>query len=199
MDNSWREATHRTVLSLEPDTMVFPSGLTATLYTPLACPSNILLTWPDARSHTLVREGRFRSKISLNSNPESSAARSDSPQRLVFRPRYDGLAIRADGDASHPAGVPLECGFALARGQLPYAGPCGKVSEAKLVIDLKRIESARSHSPDGLVAGARHYGLAIRTHGYADDLSGVPFECALAFARGKVPHAMSCGKVSEQI
>ena len=69
MDNSWREATHRTVLSLEPDTMVFPSGLTATLYTPLACPSNILLTWPDARSHTLVREGRFRSKISLNSNP----------------------------------------------------------------------------------------------------------------------------------
>ena len=121
-------------------------------------------------------------------------ARSDSPHTFVAGARHDGVAIWADGHGIHVTRVTLHRALALAGRQVPHVMPCGKVSEAKLVIDLKRIESARSHSPDGLVAGARHYGLAIRTHGYADDLSGVPFECALAFARGKVPHAGRVGR-----
>ena len=53
-------ATHRMVLSHEPDTMVLPSGLIATLDTQPVCPSNVLMTSPEARSHTLGHVGRFR-------------------------------------------------------------------------------------------------------------------------------------------
>ena len=42
------------MLSLEPDTIVLPSGLMATLNTVPLCPSSVLLHSPDARSHTLV-------------------------------------------------------------------------------------------------------------------------------------------------
>ena len=55
-----REATHRTVRSSEPDTIVVPSGLMATLLTKLVCPFNVDLHSPVARSHTLRRVGRFR-------------------------------------------------------------------------------------------------------------------------------------------
>ena len=54
------EATHRMVLSHEDDTTALPSGLMATLVTPSVCPSSVLFTSPDARSHTLGRVGRFR-------------------------------------------------------------------------------------------------------------------------------------------
>ena len=57
-----RKWTHRTVLSSEPETMVLPSGLMATVFTSSVCPSNVLLTSPDARSHTLHRVGGFRSQ-----------------------------------------------------------------------------------------------------------------------------------------
>ena len=46
--------------------MFLPSGLTATLDTTLVCPVNVLLTSPDARSHTLLGVGRFRRGISQN-------------------------------------------------------------------------------------------------------------------------------------
>ena len=59
-----RKWTHRTVWSTEPDTMVLPSGLMATLYTVPVCPSNVLLTSPDARSHTLARVGGSCDKVS---------------------------------------------------------------------------------------------------------------------------------------
>ena len=57
------EATYRTVSSPEPETMVLPSGLMATLNTLRECPSSVLLHSPDARSHTLRRVGRFRRQI----------------------------------------------------------------------------------------------------------------------------------------
>ena len=59
-----QEATHRTVLSPEPDTMVLPSGLMATLHTLSVCPLSVLLTSPDARSHTLARVGRLCGRVS---------------------------------------------------------------------------------------------------------------------------------------
>ena len=60
---SQHETTHRTALSHEPDTMVLPSRLMATVLTLLSCPFSVLLYSPDSRTHTLVRVGRFRSKI----------------------------------------------------------------------------------------------------------------------------------------
>ena len=67
--------THRTVQSSEPDTIVFPSGLTATLRTLSVCPSSVLLTWPDARSHTLAVWEGFGGKFSLNSKQLSAQNR----------------------------------------------------------------------------------------------------------------------------
>ena len=61
-----RKATHRTVLSSEPDTMDLPSGVMATLNTVSVCPSNVDLHSPVANSHTLVREG-FGAQISHHS------------------------------------------------------------------------------------------------------------------------------------
>ena len=46
--------------------MALPSGLMATLSTGSVCPSNVLSTSPVARSHMLVRVGRFRSKEGKN-------------------------------------------------------------------------------------------------------------------------------------
>ena len=51
--------THRTVLSVEPDTTVLLSGLMATLSTSPVCPFRVLLTMPVTRSHTLDHVGRF--------------------------------------------------------------------------------------------------------------------------------------------
>ena len=50
--------THRTVWSLEPDTMVLPSMLRATLTTQPVCPTNVPVTSPDAKSHILEGIGR---------------------------------------------------------------------------------------------------------------------------------------------
>ena len=52
---TWKhtEATHRTVLSPEPDTIVWPSTLTATLNTSPVCPFRVLLHSPDIMSQTL--------------------------------------------------------------------------------------------------------------------------------------------------
>ena len=49
--------THRMVLSSDPDTMVFPSGLMATLLTYSECPSRINFVSPDAASQTLMKCG----------------------------------------------------------------------------------------------------------------------------------------------
>ena len=51
-------------MSKEPDTMVFPSGLMATLVTKFVCPSSVLLHAPDDRSHTLVVWEGFGGNIS---------------------------------------------------------------------------------------------------------------------------------------
>ena len=45
--------THRMVMSDDPDTMFFPSGLMATLKTESECPSSLLFSWPVSMSHTL--------------------------------------------------------------------------------------------------------------------------------------------------
>ena len=60
--SSQHNVTHRTVLSVEPDAMVLPSGLMATLRTYSVCPTSVLVHSPDIRSHrhTLGRVGRFR-------------------------------------------------------------------------------------------------------------------------------------------
>ena len=43
--------------------MVLPSGLMATLYTLPECPWSVLLTSPEARSHTLVVWEGFGAKL----------------------------------------------------------------------------------------------------------------------------------------
>ena len=58
------EATHRTVLSTAPDTMVLPSGLMATLRTSHVCPCSVLLHSPVASSHTLFVWEGFGGNIS---------------------------------------------------------------------------------------------------------------------------------------
>jgi len=47
--------THLTVLSLEPDTQVRPSGLMATEVTQPEWPSSVACSWPVPMSHSLCR------------------------------------------------------------------------------------------------------------------------------------------------
>jgi hypothetical protein len=49
-------ATHRNVLSLEPDTRVAPSALSATQVTSLVCPSSVRVHSPVVIDHTLRAE-----------------------------------------------------------------------------------------------------------------------------------------------
>ena len=51
--------THRIVLSLDPETIVIPSGLMATLLTSPLCPSSLVFSWPVSMSHTLKDTGRL--------------------------------------------------------------------------------------------------------------------------------------------
>ena len=60
---AWNWMTHRTVLSNDPDKMVLPSGLMATLETMSECPSSLHFSWPVAMSHTLVRVGVIKFKM----------------------------------------------------------------------------------------------------------------------------------------
>ena len=55
-DSCQREATHRTVWSFEPDTMVVPSGLMDTAFTSPACPWSVHLSvhLSSHRSHMLA-------------------------------------------------------------------------------------------------------------------------------------------------
>ena len=66
----------------EPETMVLPSGLMATLSTGSVCPFNVLLTSPDARSHTLVVWEGFGVKFSLNS--KKLAVKGQATYRTVL-------------------------------------------------------------------------------------------------------------------
>jgi len=59
------QATHRTVLSHEPETMVVPSGLIATLVTALVCPSSLDFSCPETMSHTLGRVGGSGFRIQI--------------------------------------------------------------------------------------------------------------------------------------
>lgn len=52
-----QKLTHHTLLSLDPDTRVRPSGLTATLLTEPLCPVSVVLQSPRHRSHTLPKQG----------------------------------------------------------------------------------------------------------------------------------------------
>ena len=112
--------------------MALLSGLMAMLRTLPVYPWRVLLTWPDAMSHTLVRVGRFRRQFSLNSK-QAAVVRSDSPHCVVVRTRHDGVAIWADGNAVHTIRVPLQRALNHTRRQIPHAASCGKVSEATLV------------------------------------------------------------------
>ena len=117
VDSSQQETTHRTVLSAEPDTMVLPTRLMATLSTLAVCPRNVLLHSPDARSHTLCRVGRFRRQISLNSR--FSQLGSDSPDCFVSRTGHDNFAIGASSHAEHFSSVTLQRVLALTRLHVP--------------------------------------------------------------------------------
>ena len=77
--SSQQIVTHRTVLSPEPDTIVWPSTLTATLNTSPVCPFRVLLHSPDFRSHTLHKN--------LCVSAERLAARACSHS-------LDGVAVR---------------------------------------------------------------------------------------------------------
>ena len=57
-----RWVIHLSVASTEPETMVFPSVLIATLWTLLECPSNFALSWPVSASQIL--QGGHTSMIS---------------------------------------------------------------------------------------------------------------------------------------
>ena len=54
--------TYLMVLSQEPETMVFPSELIATLVTPFVCPSNLAFSFPFSTSQIL--QGGHSSMIS---------------------------------------------------------------------------------------------------------------------------------------
>ena len=75
----------------EPETMVLPSGLMATLSTGSVCPFNVLLTSPDARSHTLVVWEGFGVKFSLNSKPRAVSAKPT--HRTVLSPEPETIVV----------------------------------------------------------------------------------------------------------
>ena len=69
-------------MSPEPDTIVLPSGLIATLSTHAVCPSSVLLHSPVVRSHTLVVWEGFGVKFSLNS--KKLAVKGQATYRTVL-------------------------------------------------------------------------------------------------------------------
>ena len=75
----------------------------------------------------------WEATISHKFESRKQLARSDSPYGPVIRSRNDGFAIGADGHAVHVTRVSVQRALALARGHVPHAMPCGRVSEAKLV------------------------------------------------------------------
>ena len=96
------EATHRTVMP-PPNTMVLPSGLMATAFTySSGGPWSVLLTPPEARSHTLVRVEWFRSEYE---SELQSRQQADSPHCVDTRDRHEGRAIGADDYTTHGASV----------------------------------------------------------------------------------------------
>ena len=126
--------THRTVLSQEPDTMVLPSELMATLATALVCPSSTLFCWPVNASHTLGEWDGFgaESQTLECANRQMTAHAPNSPHGPVTRAGHDGLAVGADGHAVDVAGVPLQHALLLAGQSVPHAGMSGMVLEHKV-------------------------------------------------------------------
>jgi hypothetical protein len=114
----------RTVLSRLPETTYLPSGVTATLLTPLSCPVNRRTSCPVARSHKRTVKSplpettywpsgvtaTLQTGMVVPREPPHFLPRRQLPQthRFVHASRNDVSAIGRHREATDPALVPRE-------------------------------------------------------------------------------------------
>ena len=171
--NRQQTATHRTVLSPEPDTKALPFGLMATLYTlcPI-CPCSVLSILPDARSHTLARVGRPCGRVSepkLVITLRQQTTISEVTHRTVLS-KPDTMVFPSGLMAtlytplrSYPCSVLLTLPDAKSHTLHHVGRTCGKGSEPKLVMTTRQITVSRkwthrtvsSFEPDTMVLSSR--------------------------------------------